>query len=207
MALVRAAFVPCLAIVLAGCAVADEPSASPADGDFAALAASVLEDARADGASAAQIRIIEESLDSGEVSFEAVQGAVHATFACFDAAGVRYEELAPAVTNGILFPSYTFEGEDNSAIADECIQANSNFVEMLYMRQPVAVEAANDAFEAGMPVLIDCLRRLGYEIDDDVTADELKAMLVMQEDDIGTPKEQEAIDRFRCVGEAGIDGW
>ncbi|MGC4174296.1 hypothetical protein [Demequina sp.] len=207
--MIRVVVGSCVAIVaLTACSSAvPEPSASPTGSEFALLATDALNDARANGASDAQLHIIEDAIATGGISFDAIQEAVHATFACFDSAGVRYEEFAPAVTNGTLFPSYSFEGEEKTAVADECIHTNSDYVEMLYMRQPSAIEAGLDAFEAGMPVLIACLRRLGYELDDDVTADELKALLVMREEDVGTPREQEALDRFACVREAGIEGW
>jgi len=197
-----------LVLAIAGCSgVAPVPDPSPSVEEFRALALSALEDAKADGANEQQLELIEQAANLGSVSFETVQSAVDATFACFESAGIRYEVLPPRVESGISYPDYAFEGGESTAVADACVHANSEFVEVLYMRQPAAVEASDSAFEAGMPVLITCLRGLGYELEDDITADELKTLLVMQESDIGTPREQEALDRFACVREAGIDSY
>lgn len=195
-------------VLLAGCTTSPSaPSDDPAARTFAEIAESALKDAKANGATAEQVTIIGQIVTSGEVSYEAVQAAVDATFACFDAAGIRYDELAPRVEAGITYPQYAFEGEGGSEVADACIHANSDYVEALYARQPAAVAANDQEFIAAMPVMIACLQELGYDIPTDATMDDVKSLLVIYEEDIGTPREQEALDRFACVREAGLSGF
>lgn len=195
--------------ILTGCSgTALTTTPSPPGEDFAALAQSALEDARASGATEAQLALIERAVALGEVTFADVDEAVQGTFACFESAGVRYQVLAPRNDQGVLYPSYTFEGGDKTAAADECIHTNSDFVEVLYMRQPIATEARDAAFAAAMPALVECLRGLGHELDEDITADELKEWFRLEAVEMSTAQSNEAYqDTFRCVGKAGIDGW
>lgn len=194
--------------LLAGCTASPAVSSGdPAARTFAEIAEGALADAKATGATDEQIAIIEEVVANGEVTYESVQAAVESTYACFDAAGIRYDALAPRMKGDIAYPQYAFEGEGGSEVADACIHANSDYVEALYARQPAAVAASDQEFIAAMPVLIDCLEDLGYEIPADATMDEVKQVLVIEEEDIGTPREQEALERFACVREAGITSY
>jgi hypothetical protein len=195
--------------ILGGCASSTpSPSRSVAVDDFAAVAQSALGDAQASGASTAQLALIERALAHGEVTFSDVQEAVDATIECFEAAGIRYKEFAPVDDHGILYPSYAFEGEQETAVADECIHTNSDYIEMLYMRQPAAMEARDAAFLVAMPLLIDCLEGLGHDIDDDITPDELKEWFRLAAVEMASSDTNDRqADTFRCVGKAGIDGW
>lgn len=210
MALGRRTLLVCAAtLAVAGCSGSQGvPSPDVTADEFSAIAASALEDARASGASEAQLALIEGVVASGEVTFADVQESLDATFACFESAGIRYEEHAPVDDQGILYPSYAFEGGDKTAVADACIHDYSDYVEVLYMRQPAAVEARDAAFTGAMPALIECLRGLGHEVDDDITADELKEWFRLEAVEMSTAKNDDAYeDTFRCVGKAGIDGW
>lgn len=195
------------AALLAGCAASPAVSSDPATATFAEIAQGALADAKANGATDEQISIIEEIVANGEVTYELVQAAVEATYACFDAAGIRYDVLAPRMKGDIAYPQYAFEGDGGSEVADACIHANSDYVEALYARQPAAIAASEQEFLLRMPALIDCLKDLGYDIPADATMDDVKQLLVIEEEDIGTPREQEALDRFACVREAGITSY
>jgi glutathione S-transferase len=75
--------------------------------------------------------------------------------------------------------TYQYESppDSPSAEASACIKANSQWVEKVYQVQPAAVEAADAAFEAAMPVLVACLREQGFLDEEDPTADEVRAAI------------------------------
>lgn len=197
-------------LLLAGCG--DSPpnghdGGAPAS--FIATVDAMLEDAESDGVSDSQVSLLESARLTGQVTLEMLQDAESQTFACFDRAGIRHDELAPEMRGDMLTPQYAYEGGDKTAVAEECIREHSYYVETLYAIQPAAVEANDARFASAMPKIIACLRDMGYEVDDDVTPAELKDMIAMQADEIGTPAEADARARLTCATDAGglTDGY
>jgi hypothetical protein len=144
-----------------------QASGGVAQSDFEALARAALEAAPGDGISPQQQAAIERALAAGEVTFEEYRTAQQATFDCFAAAGIRYEESPPAVVDGIPRVEYLFEApaSGESSVADACILEHSDVVDTLYILQPSSIEAADAAFEASRADAVACLTRHDVEVD------------------------------------------
>ena len=112
-----------------------------------------------------QQEILRRALETGEVSFEDYREAQAATFACFDAAGIRWEASEPELIDGILRVDYLFEAPaSGSPQADACIARHSDVVDTLYVIQPASVEAADAAFEATRDQAVACLAEHGHPV-------------------------------------------
>ena len=196
------------ALTTSACSGDAPAEVTPTASDFAAVAAGALEDAKAAHSTQAQLEAIEAAIADGSVSLEAVSGAVTATFDCFSSTGVRYEDRGSHTTGGVTYLDYVYEAGDKEAAADACMNQNSAFLESLYALQPSTLEAKDAAFVAAMPGLIKCLRDLGYVVDADVTADELKVIIEGDDADLEAPGGKEAAGaRVGCLRDTGIDGW
>lgn len=196
------------AVAVSGCSADAPATVGASTSDFTAMAAGAIEEARSEGATQAQLDAISAAMASGAVSFEAVTTAVAATFECFEATGVRYENQGSHISAGVSYVDYVYEGGLKEAAADTCIKQNSEFVETLYALQPAALEKAASAFDAAMPALILCLKDLGYTVEDDITADELKELIKGTDEEKDTPEGiNEAGRRASCVLDNGLNGW
>jgi hypothetical protein len=197
-----------VALITAACTGSPPAEPTPASSDFGALAASALADAQAANATSAQLDAIRTAIDEDSVTLETVATAVSATFDCFAAPNVRYEDHGSRVSGGVTYIDYVYEAGDKEPAAEACMKQNSEFIEMLYALQPSALETKDAAFIAAMPGLIQCLRDLGYEVDVDVTADELQDTIAGEDSELETPEGREAAGkRARCAADHGIDGW
>lgn len=181
------------ALALSGCA--NEPAAE-AD---TSIDPRILEDARAGGADAEQLA----TLESGQVTFEEYQRAVDRSLSCIRDAGI--DVIGDGVTETRGFPEiqYSFAAsspgrsdEQTTAIADDCIEAHSKFVEAAYQTAPGSIEAQEAKFETYRPAIVECLRENGVDIDDDAAqADIFPAA--------GKLWEVKSID---CIAESGFAG-
>ncbi len=195
------------ALTVSGCGTSAANSPAPAGNAFADRVEAALADATAADATPAQIQAIRAAGQDGSVNLETVASAIAGTFDCFDAAGVHYESKGSHVDGGVTYIDYVYEAGNVEELAEACVNQNSYYIEMLYALQPSTIDAADAAFVAAMPQLVECLRGLGVALDDDVTADELKQLIPLQQDEIGTAGEESARDRTKCVVEAGITGF
>lgn len=133
-------------------------------------ASGVIDAAREGGASEEQIAVLE----SGEIAFADYERAVANTLACLREAGI--DVVGGDVTEQRGFPEiqYSFAGsspgrsdEQTLALADECMNRHSLFIEAEYQTSPVALEALEERFTPYRALMVDCIRENGGEVDDD----------------------------------------
>lgn len=159
---------------------APKPSPSPTASYASPPAESVFTEALAEARAAkpavsdAQIRALEKSAKSGEMSYEDVNALLQDTFKCFDDAGVKYilqpdSEKVP----GFKVPQYGIAA-GGIEVGDACQNRFSEFAFEGYQRQPRAVELRDKALEADRPSVLSCLRAHGVTIDDAATLDEIR---------------------------------
>lgn len=179
------------ALTLAGCGGSSEPTVDPS------MNSDLLASARASGASAEQIAVLE----GGEVTFEQYQAAVERTIACMRDAGI--EVVGDTVTEPRGFPEiqYSFaqssagrSDEQTEAIADDCIRVNSMYVEAAHQTSPGSLEAQEKNFDKFRPALIQCLRDNGVDVADDAAQGDLFT-------ESGRIWETKKID---CLSQAGV---
>jgi hypothetical protein len=159
--------------------------------------ADILAEARAYGSSDAQIAVLEHAVSVGEVTYDEYNGLLEDTFACFDDIGVSYTRLEDReLVPGFPIPDYEHTGiagmpdEEMLALVGVCLFTYSEFVNMAYQTQPVVYEAQEAVARERLPLVIECLREQGVEIDDDASIDEAK---------------QASFDKWEELDAAGID--
>jgi len=190
-ALMGIAFVAALA--LGGC------TGTPEAGNETSIDPRILEGARSGGADADQLAVLE----SGNVTFEQYQAAVDRTITCMRDAGIDVVGDAVTETRGFPEIQYSFAtsspgrtDEQTTAIADDCIDSHSKFVEAAYQNAPGALEAQELQFDTYRPAIIECLRQNGVDIDDDAPPHDIFSAA-------GPLWEDKAVD---CVAESGFGG-
>lgn len=161
---------------LAACSSPATSGSGPIDPGLAAL----ISEAKAGGASEAQLATLRSYVPGSPVPFDVLRAAYDRTFACLDNAGVPYGEVSTYVDGAgysrITYGIYEAPGltdEQTQRIAAECQFGESIYVDQLYIEQPGYVEAADRAFAAARPSILACLRDNGVDIDDDATRSEL----------------------------------
>ncbi len=160
--------VPAVIVLVALAGGCTPPSEGPTSS-----AVSVVEEARAAGASEAQLAVLE----TGKVSFAQYQQAVNLTIDCMRSHGIEVLEDQPSDKSGVMIISYSWSptagggGQDLQALGDQCLAENSQFVEQLYQLQPSSVEAREAAYRAKRAVIVDCLRTNGGTVADDAESD------------------------------------
>ena len=133
-------------------------------------------DARAGGASEAQIALLERLAEVGNVEIDDVREALEGTYACLDAAGILHTEEIQSDASGLEYVVYfmqtpvSADQEAAVAISDECTNANSRYVEDLYHEQPRAVALEDKYMETVVvPAFIECDKSYGVPVDEDAT--------------------------------------
>lgn len=195
---------------MAGCS--SEAETGPivgADEAFTAFAAPILDDARAEGASDAQIALIERAIAEGEVTPALALEAIDNAFACLADAGS--EGTLNPVEPGVELPeiSYYYSAPPGVSedLLDSCLTENSMWVEMMYQVQPKAIAVIDAKFEENREYLIECLRGFGRVIDDDAPVDEIKHALVPTLDELDARGDTDAPLSLSCAHDVGIDGF
>jgi hypothetical protein len=170
---------------------------------FSERVAVAIAEAKAGGASAAQLDALEVIEDAGEVSFEVARTAVLATIECFHDQGLdaAYSELTRA--SGLVVPGYrvTAESGGHDAVGDPvemCDTRESQWVNLLFQSQPMARQLTGEYVLSKEDELRDCLESQNVETDPDANGWEL-AMFALEDDEAfasGTD----------CFTQVGIDG-
>lgn len=158
-------------VLVSGCRSTEPEAAASGSANGEVIEASgLVEAARERGASEEQIAILE----GGDVSFADYDAAVGRTLTCLREAGI--EVVGGQVNEARGFPEipYSFAGssagrtdEQTLALADECINTHSFFIEGAYQMSPAALEAQDARFEPYRAVIIECIRSNGGEVEDD----------------------------------------
>ena len=156
-----------MTVALTGCAGSGGDPASSAP-----VFAHAIEEARAGGASQAQIDLLERLAEKGSVELDDVREALAGTYECLDAAGISHSEVVQESQGGFPMITYAMSqpadmGMDTAMrLSDQCALTHSAFVEQLYATQPQAV-AAEEAYieDVIMPILDSCNERYGMLTD------------------------------------------
>ena len=167
----RFSFVLAVLVLVAGCTSTEPEAAESGTGGGGEVveASGLVEAARARGASDEQIAV----LVGGDISFADYDAAVGRTLACLRDVGI--DVVGGEVTEARGFPEiqYSFAGssagrtdEQTLALADACINTNSFFIEGAYQMSPVAIEAQDSRFEPYRPVIVECIRANGGEVEE-----------------------------------------
>lgn len=178
------------ALALGGCGDTPEPTA------HSSIDSRILKSARAGGASAEQLAVLE----GGKVTFEQYQAAVDLSIACIRGAGIEVIGDAVTESRGIPEIQYSFavkspgrSDEQTQAIADKCMAVNSQNIEAAYQTAPGSVEAQQAQFNKYRPAIVKCLRANGVDVADDAP----RADLLTESGKLWEAK------KLDCVAEAG----
>jgi hypothetical protein len=160
-----------IVVALAGCAGGGGDPAPPAP-----VFAHAIEEARAGGASQAQIDLLERLAEKGSVELDDVREALAGTYECLDAAGISHREDIRTDNAGVDFVTYdmrqpvTRDLNAGMAIADACAAQHSLFVENLYADQPSVVEIHEKHFATVVtPAFLECYETYGVPVPQDRT--------------------------------------
>lgn len=136
--------------------------------------AEVIEEARAGGASAGQIGLLEQAQADGQLTLEQARTAFRSTIACFEANGLaaQYEESEDA---GVSTPSYLVQAQDDGELAsrDSCEVSEAFWVNYLYQTQAATIEQTLAYLEEHRTALERCVSDAGFEVAPDATGLEL----------------------------------
>jgi hypothetical protein len=157
-------------VLLSGCSSSEPEAAASGSANGEVIEASgLVETARERGASEEQIAV----LQGGDVSYADYDAAVGRTLACMRDAGI--EVVGGQVSEARGFPEipYSFAGssagrtdEQTLALADQCINTHSFFIEGAYQMSPAALEAQDARFEPYRAAIVECIRSNGGEVED-----------------------------------------
>jgi len=179
-------------LLVASCAANVDNNDEPA---FETKIDQSIDEAKAEGASDAQLALLDQIRESGKVDIEVQRTAMRSTVQCFIASGLeaKYEE-APN-SNGLLLPGYdvgydvakdpNLDSEDYLALIDECDRSESWWVSRLYQTQPTSVEQKEAYLDALIPQMRQCLVDAGYSVADDATGTDLQVQIARAEADTG----------------------
>jgi hypothetical protein len=191
-----------LVLAVSGCGT---PEPAPGPSNFAEYAQAVLDDARASGASEAQLAILERAVATGEISFEDASVANDATIECLVDAGFTVSAQVDETVPGFPVPGFT-AGRPTSMTEDQgdaslssCESRENFFVNMMYQTQPAADEAKWANFERVKTEFIACLQDAGLSVPGDATNDELVDLALDLAFDESSP------NPVNCLHEVGID--
>lgn len=177
------ALVVLAAVGVAGCGTTDEDAATSAAGTSWELALdAILEDARAGGAGQRQIEVLEAARAAGALEYETVVDLTHDTFACFEAAGIDYQEYpGEERVPGWTIVRYSFSAEAPGltepqvmALADACMAEHSMFAEFVLQDAALHQEVRDERMRAELPTILACLADNGVQVDADATLDEVR---------------------------------
>lgn len=180
------------------------PSAPPDSGDLVTASASSrssLEEATQAEADESQLDILRK----GEVSFADYEAALGRTFVCLRGNGIDVMEQGISDARGFPLIEYSWAAtapglsdDQVRALGDDCERRFSYWVNMEWQIQPSSIELAEKTFVPYRSAVVECLRKHGVTVTDDVTrwdAVDL-AMEVLDRNGMGT-----GVD---CFVEAGI---
>lgn len=192
-----------ITVLLGGCSRDD--SASPNQAAWESTVQQLIQSAESAGATEDQLAMLRSHLETGEaISFEEYRGAVLTTIDCAEAAGASIDGPEQSQQNGLPTLTFGYGGPEDASFAsieravETCRTTNSEFIEYAYLGGPRALDWIDAQFNAYRPQLLECLRRYGTDVDDDVSRDEIEtavADLIASEPDFSGPN---------CMVESGL---
>jgi hypothetical protein len=121
-----------------------------------------------------QVQTLQRAVAASQLTFEDYAQAVTLSLECIDEAGVAV--LGPELDESAGYPRlhYGFAAGVNAAgstdnpVPDECIRANSFYIEMAYTSQPASQEALDAILESKRPAVEQCIDKAGIVVDGDL---------------------------------------
>lgn len=165
-------------LVLSACSDSGTDEAK-GDWGFAPTIERILVDARAAGASEAQIETLQEWLEIQDTPVSDVEAAFHRMSACLDAAGIGY--FQNSLSGGQDYPEFRYGVYANTGaevqVMNVCDTREFYFVSMAYQVSPgvTARRARQDAEH--LPRAITCLEDHGIEVSEVSTLEDLNRWL------------------------------
>lgn len=157
-----------------------------------------LDKAKAGGATAEQVAILEGALRTGRVSFEDYSAAVDQSLRCVREAGFQVFSDKVTVYQGLrmrMYVTQSHDGNQQEPAVEKCIQQHSYYVEKAYQLQPASMEARDQHFAQYRDALIACLTGAGVAVDQQMTNDEIQRAI------------GEGMDNgVDCMAKTGYDG-
>lgn len=197
-------------IALGGCSDNETPNTDPTDSQaFSEKVERVIAEAEAGGAGEAQLAILREAAAGGEITLGQAQDATRATIACFEMSGLAATYDLTTEESGLQIPSYGVQAEVEGMtdqqveqLIDKCDAEEGFWVNYLYQTQPASHQVRETHVRSRLPVLLECLREHGVEMDADDDIDEIvyaANQLLFDSIDSAEP--------INCMSEAGIGSY
>jgi hypothetical protein len=201
-----------VAAVVAGCGGDPDPEPSPAASELTQKVTDVRADAVAAGATEAQLAILEEAAANGELTMEQLLAARDKYAECLAAVGFTLVDLGVTDTRGFPYPEYsvsTGSAPESDDASTQCENEHFFFVDYVYQTQASSREGQDSQFEAAMPALIACLTAGGLTIPSDVSADELKRLMLEDVQAAIEANPEALLDGpvHSCLDEVGLNGF
>lgn len=203
---VLACSVGAAALVLVACGQSGNTVSESAPGGqaFADRIGKEIEGAKANGASANQLALLERARADGEVTIEMARQARRAYAECAAAAGVPVTFEERTRPDGWVSWLTMVEGATNPdalQIARDCEAREAVSVLTLYTTQPSATKASGEYLDQQAPVLRACLEAAGFQPEPDANGLELAILSTRADNEVM----QEA--GAMCLHEIGVDGF
>lgn len=176
-------------LVLVACGSDEGDQGESGNREFQAQAEAAIEQAKAEGASPAQIAILEEARRTGELSWEAYSASVDSFLRCVREAGLRVDIDEVDVHQGLMRRIYGVEVGENlehEPTVQACSAKHSRAVERLWQIQPASVEAQERQFKQIRDAVVECLTREGVTVNPEWTKEDLEVEAVAVMERTGT---------------------
>lgn len=120
-------------------------------------------------------------ITSGRVTFEEYEGAVRLTISCLRSNDIDVVGTEVTRKNGYPQILYSYAASSDGrtdvqtdAVAQQCINTNSLFVEGLYSASPEVQAALDLVFAARRDTVVACLQRHGIQVPPDASRKDLE---------------------------------
>lgn len=174
-----------VALALSACSSSEVVETSPYNEFIAQTEADALEG----GASSAQLDLLHEASDDGEVTLEVARQAARSALNCAIEAGLVAEFNETTGSSGIAVPGFVVVADDGElseteeATLEHCDDREAFWVNKAYQMQPSSVHLRDRYLESRAPALLKCLEDNGLEVEDESSIQELidEAILLLDQ--------------------------
>lgn len=156
-----------------------EVEVSSRGGSFAEQVARARVQALQEGASDAQLALLDRAEEEGAVSLAIARAALEGFFACLQDAGIGYTDLGTASYGEFPRQLYTVSDGPSGEASLRCYEQEFASIDGLYQTQPATLADIARQVMLRKDDIIVCLREAGISIEDDPTYDELHAALYL----------------------------
>ncbi len=166
------------------------PGASSED-DFSSKVNEFTIEAQNEGASDAQLALLDQIAAEGKVDIEMQRAAIRSALSCMEQGGLDVTYIEQPNGSGLLVPGYIASGNEQLGeqgtldVIDECDTGEARWVSGLYQTQPTSQEQKEAYLDALIPQMSTCLIAAGYSVADDATGTDLQVQIARAEADTG----------------------